>query len=450
MNSVVRPGNAKIASIIASRDNHYLPTMRDKNDAQRPVFQIHVTPVPLAVETSAATCFLLPPSSSSWGGGGGLHREYRIEITSCQALFDDDDKPEEGSSQTDENLLPICNVQMRFSEFYRRFACNDNDYYCFRQLRDSWRSFPIKYACWEDYTTNIENVQRRSKHMQHYLDQIWNHSSRFPFVWASTSMQIALDISEETQVYLRKLAEAEQERHMQLAQTRNEDIAREQRRFSAEKSKRWDAAQSLKLGMAGDAQTDPLPTLVYPTAMAFQVDVPFLSSRSGNLCIRENGKLWFELRRTDYPQLFPGSNLTNHLMTVRGRRSILVIREVFRMMDYKCEMFYMNSDGTYCPNSKVIIHRQFQFGAPQEIYSIKSFSRPHQNIKCSGSSGHIRIFVNGYCAATLGSELLSTSYTLKIGAGYDSLLVMGIVCAVARIRAHIRQQQNHTPIVGVV
>lgn len=397
-----------------------------------PKFQIVVTPLALAAinaVTDSSSCLVLP----HWASQDGRYREYRIEIMIYQQV----PSLENASDIMDDKPgLRICALQMRFSGFYRRFACND----CFRRLPESYSTFPPRSLFWEDFTTNEANVQRRAKLMQHYLDQIWNHHPHV-MVWSSKSMQVALDISEETHVFLCQLAETEQEKQRQMAQERQEQIAQEQRRVIAEKRERWEAAQNLEV--PEDATTTSLrPTLVYKTALSFRLGVPFCNGQSGTIGIREDGTLWFELRRTDYPQLVPGANVTNHLTTARGRRSILVVRELFRIMDYKCEIFYMNSDGNYHrPN--LTVHRDFQFGLGREVYRIKS--RPNQTITCNGSCGHLRVFVDGCCAATLGSDLLSTCYTLKIGAGHDILLVMGIVSAMVRIQAHIRQtRRNNT------
>lgn len=341
------------------------------------------------------------------------------------------------------NTLAICNTQMRFSKFYRRFAYSKNDPYAFRRLEYSWRCFPSRGCWWDNYTTDVTNVQQRAKRMQSYIDRVWNHSWKYPYIFASKSMQLALDLSEETQEYLQKLAQADKQAQMRLKQERTDNITREQRQRAAKKQERWEIAQSLKLGQRGETLAcSPLPTLLFPVAMTFQVDVPFFNGTSGNISIREDGIAWFDLQRKDYPQLFPGANLTNHLMTARGRRSFLVIREVFRIFDYKCELFYLNQDGSYRPDSKVTIHRHFQFAIPQEEYTITSSSRPNQRFECAGAFGHIRVIVDGTCAATLSNDFLSPSYCLKIGAGHDHVLLLGIACAIVRIRALIKANSN--------
>ena len=350
------------------------------------------------------------------------HREYVILVTTIDAS--DDSK--------DDSPRIICETQLRFSEFYKRFTHASSFF-----LQPASSIFPSRGTFFENYTTNEANVQHRAKEMQLYLTSLLNESRNL--IIDFPSLREAFDINEQGQTLLlpivkqrRQIEDQRKQRRLMVLQ----EQAEERRKQEAQEKRRWEQAQVLNV-----TKPESRGSLRFPLSREFQIQPQWFTAGDANICAAKSKCSWFRLVRTDFPRLLPFSDCTYQLCTARGGVPLLEMKERFRMMDYLCDIYYVTASGTRVGALKV--HRVFQFGFFEEDYTVTSIGNAVKDrYCCKGPKRNLRLLVNGTAVGRLLQDFFGGGYTLTIVPNMDCLLLVAISCAVARIHAAIDDRRR--------
>ena len=411
---------------------------------------VYVTPCPLLVEEDKEATpprgdnKRLPTESAfpaSWyafllepGQQQRPYREYKIRI-------------EQHTSQV------LAETQMRFSVFYERFV---NDGRIARLTRNTQHLVPHRGHVWDNYTTYMPNVKLRAQRMQTFLNAVLNHelleSSGRTSILDAPALHKALQLDETARAQLLEMARQRRVAHAaaqakqaaRLEQARREAQQEEQARRALE-VEMWQQAQGLHQGANNNNNADTqIMSLRFAKERTFELHTHWFTA--GNGTIYGGGtpaRGWFALRRTDFPQLNPFADITYQLLTIQTGVVLLEMKERFRMFDYMCDLFYVQTDGTRVPAARV--HRQVQFGIFGETYDITGLgANRHDQFKCEGMWENASIRVNGSLGAQMHKHILTLTdgYSIRIYPQQDCLLIVGVCCAISRIHAAIRANSN--------
>lgn len=351
---------------------------------------------------------------SSWP-----HREYIIQVQS--------------SNNHDGQEAEICKTRLRFSEFYRRFSTG-----YFGRPSTLLPTLPTRgWGLLSNYTTNETNVQHRSKAIKNYLFWVLNHSGA-----PTVEVCQALEISEQGQATIREIAKLQQQEVTQVEEERRRKVEaarqihqEQQRKAQALERSRWEQAQTLPVG-------DARCSLRFPISREFEMHTRWFSfGGDANIRSGPGDRAWFFLERTDFPKILPFSDITYELRTAQGK-PLLEMKERFRMWDYMCDLYYITSSGVRVQAAKV--HREFQFAFLEETYTITTANAVNGRFLCTGGWWNLCIKVDERTVAKVQRHLFSVTdgYTLKIFPNQDSILLLGICCAIGRIHAAIKSRNS--------